>query len=163
MARPGPRPQPVKLRLLRGNPGKRPLPKQDVKPTPGATCPKELSAAARAEWKRVQPELERLGLLMQIDRAALAAYCEAWSDFLWATGQTRKKRITYAGNGTVIPHPAVQIKRQAMQKIREFAAEFGFSPASRTKIDMVAPEGTPDDDKRFFEAPQPPHPKNKTA
>ena len=160
----GPPPQPTALRLLRGNPGKRPLPQQAVKPTPGADCPKILSPAARAEWKRLQPELLRLGLLTQIDRAVLAAYCEAWSDFLWAVNRIRQSgRLTTAGNGTLIPHPAVQIKRASMKLIKDLSAEFGFSPAALARIDLVAPDGDADDDEKFFGPQGSAHGKKKTA
>jgi len=154
--KPGPPPQPLALRLLRGNTGKRRVPVERVKPTPGAPCPAQLSAAAKREWKRVTPELRRLGLLAQIDRAALAAYCEAWADFEWAIREARGgRRITTAGNGTRILHPAMIIKRQAMDKIRQFAAEFGFTPAARARIEIVGAEEEPDGDERFFGHPRP--------
>lgn len=151
----GPPPTPLSLRVLRGNPGKRPMPKNPPKPTAGASCPKMLSAEARAEWRRVEPELLHLGLLTQVDRAALAAYCESWADFRWAVGDIGKVgRVVEAGNGTLIPNPAVQIKRQAMQKIREFSAEFGFTPAARARIELSHAEEKDTDLDRFF-GPQP--------
>jgi P27 family predicted phage terminase small subunit len=149
--KPGPPPKPPQLKLLQGNPGKRPIPKQLVAPTAGADCPRVLSAAAKREWKRLQPELERLGLLTQIDRASLAAYCEAWADFEWAVRKIKSgSRVTEAGNGTLIPHPAVLIKKNAMQKIREFAAEFGFTPAARGRVHLTGPPAEDDDDASFF-------------
>lgn len=149
--RPGPRPTPVTLKLARGNPGRRRLPTGQSRPTKGATLPSDLSAAAKTEWRRLVPELERLGLLTVLDRAVLAAYCEAWSNFVWAVKLLRKEgRITHAGNGTPIPHPAVTIERQSMQRLRELANEFGFSPAARARIDLEEPGGDPDENKRWF-------------
>ena len=113
--------------------------------------PSDLTGVAKAEWRRLRPELERLGLLTVLDRAALSAYCEAWADFVWAVKHIRTRgRLTIAGNGTCIPHPAVAIKRQSMQRIRELANEFGFSPAARARIDLEEPGGDPSDDERFF-------------
>ena len=53
MAKPGDKPKPKALRVLQGNPSKRPLPQTlDVEPSlPSA--PEHLSAEARAEWDRV--------------------------------------------------------------------------------------------------------------
>jgi P27 family predicted phage terminase small subunit len=151
----GRKPTPIALRLLRGNPGRRRLPKQQAKPAAGATCPRSLSAEARAEWRRLQPELLRLGLLSRIDRAAFAAYCEAWADFRWAVVTIKAEgRVIESGNHTRMPHVAMTIKRGAMKAIREFASEFGFTPASRMRVEMAPPDGEDPDAARFF-GPQP--------
>jgi P27 family predicted phage terminase small subunit len=146
----GRRPKPPELKVLTGNPGRRPLPRRDVQPTAGARCPKFLSPAARGEWKRLYPELERLGLVTMLDRAVLACYCEAWSQFTWATGELKRTgHTTVAGNGTTIPHPAVGIRKAAMRMLRELSIEFGFTPSSRGRVEFVGPQG-PDDEDRFF-------------
>lgn len=154
MARPGPPPKPPQLKVLEGNPGKRRLNLPAIKPTPGAPCPKFLHALAKQEWNRIVPELMRLGLLTQIDRASLAAYCEAWADFERAAEQMKNRPLTViAGNGTEIPHPALVIKRAAMEKIRQFAAEFGFSPSARGRIAITGSDEENEDDK-FFGGPR---------
>lgn len=85
MGQRGPKPLPANVHALRGNPGKRPLYSSgDVEPEvqiPG--CPKHLLPEARKEWKRITPELEVLGLVANIDRAALALYCQAWAWWVW--------------------------------------------------------------------------------
>lgn len=81
----GPPPTPTALKALRGNPGKRPIPEGE--PMPSASTPRppaDLDGEALAEWKRVVPELESLGLVTVLDRAYLVAYCEAWSTFCLA-------------------------------------------------------------------------------
>jgi P27 family predicted phage terminase small subunit len=133
------------------------------KPTAGADCPAELTKPARAEWNRLLPELTRLGILTVLDRAAFAAYCEAWSDFKWAVEEIEHVGRTAKGcNGVVFVHPAVQIKKQAMQKIREFSAEFGLTPLARPRIDMTSPEDAADNEF-FLRGPRstPPPPPRK--
>ena len=79
----GRRPKPTRLKMLTGNPGKRPL--NDDEPRPEASipeCPPELGPVAREEWDRLVGELAALRLLTNLDRAALAAYCGAYA--LWA-------------------------------------------------------------------------------
>jgi phage terminase small subunit len=79
----GRRPKPTRLKVLTGNPGKRPL--NDSEPGPEVAipdCPGELGENARREWSRLVGELAALKLLTNFDRAALAAYCGAYA--LWA-------------------------------------------------------------------------------
>src|SRR5713101_6600171 len=81
----GRKPVPTTLKLLRGNPGKRPLnpdepqPRVEIPP-----CPSHLSTEAKKEWRRSAKLLAELGLLASIDRAALALYCEAWARWVQA-------------------------------------------------------------------------------
>ena len=59
------------------------------KPKPGAAgpkppdalprCPDHLCDAARKEWRRLATPPWRMGVLTVCDRAALAAYCQAWA------------------------------------------------------------------------------------
>lgn len=79
---------PANVHALRGNPSKLPLGSlldDTVRPKVAIPeCPAHLSADAREEWVRITPHLEQLGLITEIDRAALAAYCSAWGDYVWA-------------------------------------------------------------------------------
>ena len=129
-------PKPTALKVLEGNPGHRPLPKGEPRPTPIAPkCPSWLSADAKTEWKRVAPELERMALLTAIDGAALAAYCEAWAEFKQTGAVIAKEGLTVKTSaGTVVQHPAVGIRHRSMLLIRAFAAEYGFTPASRVRL-----------------------------
>jgi phage terminase small subunit len=69
--------------VLTGNPGKRPLNKNEPRPDVLIPeCPPELGPVARREWDRVVGDLAALRLLTNLDRAALAAYCGAYA--LWA-------------------------------------------------------------------------------
>jgi phage terminase small subunit len=75
----GRKPKPTTLRLLEGNPGKR---RVDPGPAPPAGPPERpewLDAEAKAEWDRVTAVLAQMRLLSAADRAALAAYCTAYS------------------------------------------------------------------------------------
>ena len=43
--------------------------------------PKSLAKEAKAEWRRVVPELEEMGFLANVDRAFLIRYCYAGPDY----------------------------------------------------------------------------------
>jgi phage terminase small subunit len=69
----GRKPKPTHLKLVTGNPGRRPL--NDCEPQPEIALPPvppELCDDAKLEWDRVSFELHRAGLLTKVDRAALA-------------------------------------------------------------------------------------------
>jgi phage terminase small subunit len=81
----GRKPKPTHLKLVQGNPGRRPLNKQEAKPRRTVpTCPGHLNAVARREWRRVVPLLAECGLLTEVDRAPRAAYCQAWGRWVEA-------------------------------------------------------------------------------
>jgi P27 family predicted phage terminase small subunit len=147
MGRRGPAPKPVELRILEGNPGKRRLNDQRPKPTPTApACPAWLPDEARAEWARVLPELERLGLITLVDAAALAGYCLAWAQLRQAQGILEEHGLTMTtASGYEQQRPEVSIVHKCLGLIKSFSAEFGFTPSARGRM-TVAPQADEDDD-----------------
>lgn len=136
----GRKPTPGPLKLVRGNPGKRPV-KDGPKPRPvRPTQPTWLRPEAKCEWSRLAPELERLELLTIVDRAALAAYCTAWGHLVEA-----EKKMT---KGKTLS-PWWTVWKQAMQQVRAFATEFGLTPSSRGRI-ALPQAGTEDELEDFL-------------
>ncbi len=87
----GRRPKPTRLKVLTGNPGKRPFNKNEPKPEIAVPdCPAELGPVARKEWDRMIGELSGLRILTNLDRAALAAYCGAYAMWAEATEAIQK-------------------------------------------------------------------------
>ena len=129
-------PKPTALRILQGNPGKRLLNQKEPQPQKALLkCPRWLNKFAREEWASVVPELHRLGLLTKLDEKALACYCQAYSRLRQAETVIAKKGITFkTPNGFVQKRPEVTIAREAMQLMKAFAAEFGLTPSSRTRL-----------------------------
>ena len=87
----GRRPKPTHLKVMRGNPGKRALNPHEPKPRPAMpTCPAHLCPSAKAEWKRLARELHALSILSNLDRAALAGYCQAYGRWVEAEKNSGK-------------------------------------------------------------------------
>jgi P27 family predicted phage terminase small subunit len=132
----GRRPKPTRLKLLTGNPGKRPL--NEDEPRPEAVipdCPAELGAVARREWDRLVGELAALRLLTNLDRAALAAYCGAYGMWAEATEAIQKfGTMVKSPTGFPIQSPYVFIANRQAEIMMRIASEFGFAPASRSRI-----------------------------
>ena len=137
----GRKPKPTNLKVIEGNRGKRPLNKAEPKPAPVTpTCPAWLQPKAKREWRRIVPELERMGLLTLVDRAALAMYCQEWARYVDAQAQIDKygSVLKATGSGYVQPSPYVAIARQALSACKAFGVEFGLTPSSRGR--MTVPE-----------------------
>lgn len=135
----GRKPLPTALHKLAGNPGKRKPSATEPKPAVRLpSAPSQLGAAGRAEWKRVGKSLLQLGLVSDLDRAALVGYCMAWERALDAQEILKREGLTIeTSNGNVIQHPALGIYNRAMHQLREFAVEFGMTPAARRRVDAV--------------------------
>src|SRR5580704_4521684 len=102
----GRRPKPTALKVIEGNPGGRPLNPDEPKPSGIPSCPRHLNKEARAEWHRISKELVTIGLLTSIDRAALAAYCVAYSRWIEAEHNIAKfGHVVKAPSGYPIQNP----------------------------------------------------------
>lgn len=139
-------PKPTALRLIQGNPGKRPINKSEPKPKPSVPrCPAFLNRLARAEWHRVCRTLVALGLVTQIDRSALAAYCVSfarWSqaevDLLAMAAQdpTTHGTMLQTKAGHPIQNPMVNVANRAMADMCRYGADFGMNPSARSRIQI---------------------------
>jgi P27 family predicted phage terminase small subunit len=144
----GPIGQPDNVRELRGNPGGRPAPQRVTASPSVPDIPEWLDAEAVAEWDRVVPELNRLGVLSAVDRATLATYCAAWSRWkaaemlLQADDLVAERR---AGNGPA-KHPAWQVWREAATTVAALAKELFLTPSSRLRSVKPGDDDGPEDD-----------------
>jgi P27 family predicted phage terminase small subunit len=136
--------KPTVLRLLQGNPSKRPINRQEPQvPARMPQCPKHLHGEARAEWKRLAPQLFAAGLLTELDAAALAALCVTWALWLEAKQKLASEGLTVTGRGGAVrASPWVAIASRAQRDMQALAAEFGLTPSSRQRIRVVAPPTT---------------------
>jgi P27 family predicted phage terminase small subunit len=148
MGRRGPAPRPTVLRVLEGNPGKRPLNKREPRPrivTPRP--PAHLDARARAYWDELVPELERVpGLLTAVDGTALAAYCQACSEWEQADIAIQEHGLTTDTGHGIFARPEVRIRDTAAKRMKAFAAEFGLTPSSRSRIQVGHSQDDSDSD-----------------
>lgn len=151
----GRRPTPTRLKMLTGNPGKRPLNEDEPRPDANIPeCPPELGPVARSEWDRLVDELAALRLLTNLDRAALAAYCGAYALWAEATAQIEKYgAMIKSPTGFPIQSPYLAIANRQAEIMMRIASEFGFTPASRSRISAPAPSG-PDLFSVYRETPE---------
>ena len=145
----GVKPTPTSLKILYGNPGKRPLNESEPKPRPiSPLCPEWLGDIAKQEWQRVVPELERLGLLTCVDGAALEGYCDAYGKWVELTQFLKKfEKQGYmfkTPSGYMQQMPQVSMAQRYLSIVKSFCTEFGLTPSSRAR--MTLPGQSEDDD-----------------
>ena len=132
----GRRPKPSRLKVLTGNPGKRPLNAKEPMPEAKVPdCPPELGPVARREWDRLASELGKLKILTALDRSILAAYCNAYG--LWTeASEAIQKYGTMVKSPSGYPQqsPYVSVANRQAEIMMRIASEFGFTPASRSRI-----------------------------
>jgi P27 family predicted phage terminase small subunit len=139
MGKRGPAPKPSALKLVQGT--YRPDRAAANEPQPERvtpSCPTWLDAEAKREWRRIVPELETLGLLTRIDRAALAAYCQSYSEW-WAMERAIREKgrtQTNAMSGVVSARPEVGMRDRALTQMKAFLTEFGLTPSSRSRVSV---------------------------
>jgi P27 family predicted phage terminase small subunit len=108
--------------------------------------PAQLSAEAKREWWRLGKQLATLGLLTNIDRAALALYCQAWARWLEAEKALKTYGVMVKSpNGFPMQSPYLAVANKAMEQIRAMLTEFGMSPSSRTRV-HAAPQADEEDE-----------------
>lgn len=131
----GPKPKPSKLKKLEGVRIDR-INENEPQPEAGkVTCPGFLSREGKREWRRIAPELQRLGLLTPLDRAAFAAYCQAYGQWVETEKLLQQKGVLAKGkSGQIIASPLLWVSTSAAKRMLQFAVEFGLTPSSRSRL-----------------------------
>lgn len=136
VAQRGRKPKPTAVKELEGNPGKRPLNTSEPKPKKKAPkCPTWLDVEAKKEWRRISKQLEELGILTDVDMAAFAGYCEAYSRWKEAEEFISKHgTIMKTSSGYWQQVPQVSIAQTYLKLMIKFGEQFGLTPSSRSRI-----------------------------
>lgn len=144
----GRRPKPNALKIAEGSRNVRPEPNF---PEGVGAPPSHLNEVARIEWGRVVELLSSQRILKQTDRAAIAAYCCAYSRWVQAEEQVQRDGVTIIGlRGGMVKHPAVTVAHEAMLLVHKFSCEFGLTPAARQKVGAVAMPDEPGNELASF-------------
>ena len=145
----GPLPKSNLVELRRGNLAKK-AKVVTVGATPGApAAPRAMGKEGRAEWRRIVPELDRLGTIAFIDRSVLIAYCDAWDNYSRLAAIIRDADdLIPDGGAAQIPmrHPAWQMYRDSALLVARLAKDVGIGPILRIRIPIPKGDFADDDD-----------------
>jgi len=119
-------------------------PPRDQEPKPPEkmpSCPKHLDAEARKEWRRTGRILQNIGLMTELDRATLAAYCDAYSRWVKATQKVQEMGMVFKKkDGTPGLNPYLRVSREAYDQMLKAGALIGMSPSSRASLKVEPPK-----------------------
>ena len=136
------RPKPTKIKEMQGTLQKcrtnKDEPKLDIC-IPQA--PADLDEKAMIAFQDLGVVLHSMQVLTIADRYGLVLLVEAWSRWREAVSVIKKKGLTYEthneGNTVVRPRPEVAIADKSFNQCRSMLIEFGLTPASRSKINVI--------------------------
>ena len=137
----GPPRKPTALRILQGNPSKRPLPEGEPHPEIVApSCPAWMrDKIAIAAWRELASVLEGMRVVSEADRKALELLCDAYAEWRRAREVVIEHGTTYEAenvNGGLMlkVRPEVALAADAWRRIRSMLTEFGLTPAARARV-----------------------------
>ncbi len=135
----GRKPKDVALKILTGNPGKRPVGTANDTPFLAAPFakPEWLDTIASREWDRL---VETLAPILSPASAGMVLIaCDAFSEWMHAAKAIELEGPTYTtenqhGQEMVRPRPEVVIRNNARRAYHQALAELGASPVAHTRV-----------------------------
>ena len=126
--------KPRALKVIEGNPGRRPL-EPEVNFGRGIPIkPDELSSDADWLWDQVISQLQSTGLLKPVDAAALEGICETFARWREAVRFRRERGLLGKNSQGVVAAPWIGVEERASREFRAWCAEFGLTPAAEKNV-----------------------------
>lgn len=102
-----------------------------------------LDEGARRWWKKLTKQLTATpGLITPDNGIALAMLCSALSTYEQANAELATTGITILEDGKIKRNPALIVRERAFNEIRMGCAQFGITPADRSKITTVGSDSS---------------------
>lgn len=145
MGKRGPAPKPSEQKRLEGT--YRPDRAARNEPQPKVlipSCPVWLSPQARMEYRRVARLLMSLRVLTEADRAALVAYAHQYAKWVEAEQVVQRQGpVLVSDKGGMYLNPWQGVANMAFKNMAKMMAEFGMTPASRTRVEAQPADDAP--------------------
>lgn len=143
----GRKPKPTHLKIVEANAGKRPLNDKEPKPSGNLYDPPDhFDDDQKASWAYAI-ETAPYGLLKRLDRSILVVWVVAEVLHRKATEKLGDALLVKTPNGMPIQSPLISIINKQAAVMIKAASEMGFTPASRSRVQI---EDAGDEDDEFF-------------
>lgn len=139
----GAKPKPTHLKLLAGNPGKRPLNRNEPQPQGDLhDAPDWLTDEQKACWTYAIANAPE-GMLRRLDRSAMTAFVVAEDLHRQASIAVGKFGLITKSptKGEPMQNPYLPIINRQAQIMLKAAAELGFTPSSRSRVTVNKDDG----------------------
>ena len=140
----GPPKKPTALKVIAGNPGKRPLPRNEPKPEllSDLRPPAWLSAAAKRKWKALAPKLVATRVMSNDDVDALASYCDLFVQYVEMRRELSRPLPDDLSVEEKVELMALRAKSEEVSlktfdKVLKLLQQFGMTPSSRAGIERL--------------------------
>jgi len=152
--------KPRKTKIIRGTFRKDRNPQHEPEPAVVNAVPKppsQLNRYAKKLWKSLAAELVDKGIMTVVDLAALEVCCAAYGEYRAAfdavyrprdpeTGRLMRRTFAeYMVDRNSQTMPEYTAMRQAWILFKGYLVEFGFTPASRNRIEIPKPKSDKED------------------
>lgn len=151
----GPAPKATNMRILEGNPSRRPLNTDEPQPATGAVCPGWMGDGAREVWEEVAPVLEECGILTKADAVMFAAWCDAVANYKAVSKEIEVASIEACQPANLqyesvepsdriyadkVMKALIASQRNFAELMVKFGTKFGLSPSDRTGLKVNKPK-----------------------
>lgn len=141
----GRKPLPTHLKLLKGTARKHRLPKNEPKPAGDLlVAPEWLSEQQKIAWAYAVANMAP-GQVKRCDRAVLTTFIIEEDRYRVASEGINASSLLVKGSEGIVQNPLLRIASRACQNMLRAAAELGFTPSSRSRIELM-PDTVPHDE-----------------
>jgi len=139
--------KPTMLKLVTGNPGRRPININEPEPlTAEVVAPDWLDQEAKNKWAEI---LKLCRWITAADSDVLALYCDSYAHYVKAQKISIKTPVVKTPEGKMIKNPAWTARGEAFNQMRSAGSELGLSPSSRAGISAGGEKRDPIAEKYF--------------
>ena len=99
-------------------------------PVEAPEMPDDMDGEAAAEWERIVPEIEAMGLVATLDRAVLIRYCRGWAEWLNLDEKIREIGFLVKGDRGLLKRNPLAMMRSDIETTLEALEKQLVLPAS---------------------------------
>jgi P27 family predicted phage terminase small subunit len=129
-------PTPTSLKVIRGNPGQRPINSSEPSAPPADLTPPDVLSEHGVEvWSEMAPLLARMGVFTQADRFLLTRYCLLQEQFSAVVKHVREHgmtQLTSTGYSQLTAEGS--LFKTLPADLLKIEQQFGMTPAARSSI-----------------------------
>ncbi len=143
--------KPTRLKVLEGNPGRRPLNRDEPQYAATVKKPADLTPTASEWWDLVVPQLVRVGLAQAVDAPSLTLLAEDFSAWKRASAMyVSESPVVARGSTILVSNPLLRAVKDFGAAYRQGAAAYGLTAQSRSTL-SIPDRGFDDLDAGFDE------------